>query len=55
MSNVIFIDNVCYRLTNDSEEIRGLEPYAKVREEINRRFNPIAGGTDWAVVKEYCE
>jgi len=41
MSNIIFIDSVCYRLTNDSEEIRGLEPYAKVREEINRRFNPI--------------
>ncbi|ENM5786535.1 ImpA family type VI secretion system protein [Vibrio metoecus] len=55
MSNIIFIDSVCYRLTNDSEEIRGLEPYAKVREEINRRFNPIAGGTDWEVVKEYCE
>ncbi|ENM5743582.1 ImpA family type VI secretion system protein [Vibrio metoecus] len=55
MSNIIFIDSVCYRLTNDSEEIRGLDPYAKVREEINRRFNPIAGGTDWEVVKEYCE
>lgn len=55
MSNMIFIDSVCYRLTNDSEEIRGLEPYLKVREEINRRFNPIAGGTDWQQVKEQCE
>ncbi|EEW10338.1 type VI secretion system ImpA family N-terminal domain-containing protein [Vibrio mimicus] len=55
MSNVIFIENVCYRLTNDSEGIRVLEPYLRVREEINRRFNPIAGGTDWQVVKEHCE
>ncbi|EHU4915519.1 ImpA family type VI secretion system protein [Vibrio vulnificus] len=55
MSNVIFIDNLCYRLTSDSQEIRGLEPYFKIREEINRRFNPIVGGTDWQCVKEQCE
>lgn len=55
MSNVIYIDNAFFRLTQDSDSIRVLEPYIRVREEINRRFNPIAGGSDWEAVKENCE
>lgn len=55
MSNVIYIDNAFFRLTQDSNSIRVLEPYIRVREEINRRFNPIAGGSDWEAVKENCE
>ncbi len=43
MSNTLFIDNAYYRLTNDTDAIRQLDVYQKIRDEINRRFNPLAG------------
>jgi type VI secretion system protein VasL len=55
MSTVIYIDNEHYRLTNESETIRVLEPYLRVREELNRRQNPMAGACDWEAVRRYCE
>ncbi|MCG6227627.1 type VI secretion system ImpA family N-terminal domain-containing protein [Vibrio furnissii] len=55
MSNTLFIDNAYYRLTNDTDAIRQLDVYQKIRDEINRRFNPLAGGTDWEIVRESCD
>lgn len=43
MSNVLFLDNGFYRLINDSEVIRGSDNYQIIRDEVNRRFNPLAG------------
>ncbi|WPC76866.1 type VI secretion system ImpA family N-terminal domain-containing protein [Vibrio porteresiae] len=55
MSNVLFLDNGFYRLINDSEVIRGSDNYQIIRDEVNRRFNPLAGGTDWEKVFACCE
>lgn len=55
MSNVIYIENVFFRLTQEPELIRVLEPYLRVREEINRWLNPISGGSDWGSIKDNCE
>lgn len=55
MSNVLFLDNGFYRLINDSEVIRGSDNYQIIRDEVNRRFNPLAGGTDWEKVFTCCE
>lgn len=55
MFNTLFIDNTYYHLTDDIESLRKLNIYQQVRDEINRRFNPLAGGTDWEVVRSCCE
>ena len=55
MSNAIFLDGQYYQLTNDSNAIRELENYQIIRDEVNRRFNPLAGGTDWEKVFACCE
>lgn len=55
MSNTIFIDHARFQLIEDSAAIRNLDTYQKVKDEINRRHNPLSGGSDWAVVKEACE
>ncbi|CAH8190384.1 Type VI secretion-related protein VasL [Vibrio aestuarianus] len=55
MSNTIFIDHARFHLIEDSAAIRNLDTYQRVKDEINRRHNPLSGGSDWAVVKEACE
>lgn len=55
MSNTVLLDQVVYRVTADSDSIRHLESYQKIRDEINSRFNPLSGGTNWQEVYEACE
>ncbi|QXO15825.1 type VI secretion system ImpA family N-terminal domain-containing protein [Vibrio ostreae] len=55
MSNILFIDNAYYRICEHVDEIRHLDEYQKVRDEINRRFNPLAGSTDWELVRDCCD
>lgn len=55
MSNILFIDNAYYRVCEQVDEIRHLDEYQKVRDEINRRFNPLAGSTDWELVRDCCD
>ncbi|WGW01273.1 type VI secretion system ImpA family N-terminal domain-containing protein [Vibrio sp. YMD68] len=55
MSNTILLDQEIYHITSDSHSIRYLEHYQKVRDEINCRFNPLSGGTNWQVIYDACE
>lgn len=55
MPNTLLLDQKLYTVTTDSEKIRSLESYVAVREEINGRFTPFAGGTDWQVVLKESE
>lgn len=55
MSNTVLLDQVVYHITSDSDSIRHLESYQKVRDEINSRFNPLSGGTNWQEVYDACE
>lgn len=55
MSNILFVDNAYYRICEHVDEIRHLDEYQKVRDEINRRFNPLAGSTDWELVRDCCD
>ncbi|MGY2573337.1 type VI secretion system ImpA family N-terminal domain-containing protein [Vibrio sp. C8] len=50
MSNTVLLDQVIYHITSDSDSIRHLDSYQKVRDEINSRFNPLSGGTNWQEV-----
>lgn len=47
------IDGV--KLAENSARLRDSPDYRKIRSEINRRFNPLAGSTDWNKVRELCE
>lgn len=55
MPNTVLLDQVVYHLTSDSEVIRHLQIYQTVRDEINSRFNPLSGGTNWQEVYDNCE
>ncbi|MGO1296478.1 MAG: type VI secretion system ImpA family N-terminal domain-containing protein [Vibrio sp.] len=55
MQNTIFLDNSYYYLTDDSHEIRDLADYETVREQLNRRFNPLAGGPNWDEIYACCQ
>lgn len=55
MSNTVLLDQVVYHITSDSDSIRHLESYQKIRDEINSRFNPLSGGTNWQQVYDACE
>ncbi|WP_038176955.1 type VI secretion system ImpA family N-terminal domain-containing protein [Vibrio pacinii] len=55
MSTTIFLDHNVYHIVSDSQAIRHLEHYQQVRDEINARFNPLSGGTNWQAVYECCE
>ncbi|MCC4236402.1 type VI secretion system ImpA family N-terminal domain-containing protein [Vibrio anguillarum] len=55
MSNIVFIDHARFHLIDDAAAVRHIDAYQKVRDEINRRNNPLSGGPDWAVVKVSCE
>lgn len=55
MQNTIFLDNRYYYLTDDSHEIRDLADYETVREQLNRRFNPLAGGPNWDEIYACCQ
>ncbi|MEI8610651.1 type VI secretion system ImpA family N-terminal domain-containing protein [Enterovibrio sp. Hal110] len=39
----------------DTSRLRDSSDYQKIRSEINRRFNPLAGLTDWEKVRTLCE
>jgi len=55
MSQIVVIEQNIYTIVSNPEVIRQTELYQKVRDEINSRFNPLSGGTDWQVVNENCE
>ncbi|MBE3756819.1 type VI secretion protein [Vibrio parahaemolyticus] len=55
MSVSLFIQNTYYVITLESQTLRGYPVYEAVREEINRRLNPLSGGVDWQQVKTHCE
>lgn len=55
MSNTVLLDQVVYHITSDSDSIRHLESYQKARDEINSRFNPLSGGTNWQEVYQACQ
>ncbi|OLQ90617.1 type VI secretion protein [Vibrio panuliri] len=55
MSKTVLLDQVVYHITPDSQSIRNREEYQKVRDEINGRFNPLSGGTQWLEVHHACE
>ncbi|MCY9829519.1 type VI secretion protein, partial [Vibrio chagasii] len=55
MSNTILLDQEVYHITSDSHSIRYLDHYQKVRDEINSRFNPLSGGTNWQVIYDASE
>ncbi|MBC5850642.1 type VI secretion system ImpA family N-terminal domain-containing protein [Vibrio metschnikovii] len=55
MSIFVFTDQVRFHLIDDASGIRNIDLYQKIRDEINRRNNPLSGGTDWSLVKDACE
>lgn len=54
MQNTIFLDNHYYHLTDDPHKIRDLADYETVREQLNRGYNPLAGGPNWEEVHTCC-
>ncbi|MFA0144363.1 type VI secretion protein [Vibrio kanaloae] len=55
MPNTILLDQEVYHITSDSHSIRYLDHYQKVRDEINSRFNPLSGGTNWQSICDSSE
>ncbi|MEZ8140858.1 type VI secretion system ImpA family N-terminal domain-containing protein [Enterovibrio sp. FF113] len=47
------IDGV--KLAADDSRLKDSADYQKIRNEINRRFNPLAGSVDWEKVRTLCE
>ena len=45
----------CFNLAADLTELRNTAVYQQMRAEINRRSNPISGGTDWDKVHQLAE
>jgi type VI secretion system protein VasL len=39
----------------DNEQLRNTEEYEQIRDEINRRFSLVSGGTNWSRVSKLCE
>ncbi|WP_394127220.1 type VI secretion system ImpA family N-terminal domain-containing protein [Vibrio hepatarius] len=55
MSHIVILDQKTYTIVSEPEQIRTTDTYQKVRDEINSRFNPLSGGTNWQVVHDGCE
>lgn len=55
MPNKIFIGQDFYYLTDNVDSIRNLDAYQQIRDEVNRCFNPLSGGTDWNKIRQDCE
>lgn len=55
MPNTLLLDHVVYHITSDSNSIRHLDSYQKVRDEINSRCNPLSGSTNWQEVYSSCQ
>ncbi|MGF1873288.1 type VI secretion system ImpA family N-terminal domain-containing protein [Photobacterium indicum] len=55
MSKLYFSDMSQFRLVSDETQLRESATYQQIRSEINRRFNPLAGGVDWERVRSLCE
>ncbi|CZF82691.1 type VI secretion system ImpA family N-terminal domain-containing protein [Grimontia marina] len=55
MSQWMLTDIDGVKLAENSAKLRDSSDYQKIRSEINRRFNPLAGSTDWTKVRELCE
>lgn len=51
----LFLDHHLYHIALDASSVRHLDGYQRVRDEINARFNPLSGGTNWQTVYECCE
>ncbi|WP_232312676.1 type VI secretion system ImpA family N-terminal domain-containing protein [Enterovibrio coralii] len=51
----MFTDINGAKKAGNSARLRDASEYQKIRSEINRRFNPLAGSTDWDKVRELCE
>ncbi|OEE67140.1 Type VI secretion-related protein VasL [Enterovibrio norvegicus FF-33] len=43
------------KLAADDSRLKDSADYQKIRNEINRRFNPLAGSVDWEKVRTLCE
>ena len=45
----------CFNLASDLIKLRNTDAYQQMRVEINRRNNPLSGGTDWEKVHQLAE
>lgn len=55
VSKLYFSDMSQFRLVSDETQLRESATYQQIRSEINRRFNPLAGGINWERVRGLCE
>lgn len=55
MTQLFIYEMKNFQINSDEAQLRDSDEYQQIRSEINRRFNPLAGVTDWERVKLLCE
>ncbi|MFM2484440.1 type VI secretion system ImpA family N-terminal domain-containing protein [Celerinatantimonas yamalensis] len=49
------IDTPSFKVVDDEKQLRDHHIYQNIRHEVNRRLNPLSGGTDWHKVYVDCQ
>jgi type VI secretion system protein VasL len=55
MTNTVYLDAKAFKVIPNSIGVRDLDAYQQVRDQINRQNSPLAGVTDWALIKKASE